>query len=960
MTTVIAAFLVQHLCALEGGHGTVSQSQRQIPCIASVDVAVVGATVAGVAAAESAARDGATVFLVAPRPYLGEDLCGTLRLEPEDDHPPATELEKKILQTGRTTTPAHVKATLAAVLLDAGVTFTFASYVTDVLRDTNGKACGVVIANRAGRQAIIAKTIIDATEYAWVCRSAGCASAPWPGGTVRFGRTVLQGEGNRGKKGSKGRRFKSRTHTLEIPMRDLSFASLAEAEQVARDKTYTPDVLRGAESLFCVPPNPIVCRKSQKDFAEGEPVDLEHFRPKEQDRLYVLSGCAAIPRSEAAQLTRPGAMAAVGVLLGRAAAAEAKALPRPGGVHVAGQQATGTPPGDVRESLHGARPTNTELPGVPSKAGSLPVLADVDVVVVGGGTAGAPAAIAAARRGLRTFVIEYQEGLGGVGTLGLIGKPYHGKKIGFAKEVPFPRNIEQKMEWYRREIRKAGGTIWFGALGCGAFVEGRTVKGAVVCTPEGRGVVLARVVIDATGNADVAISAGAGYMYGAVDKGDIALQGAGVPTRSPGDYYNNTDYLLVDESDMVDVWRTLVSVHLSKAGSFDVGSLIQTRERRRVIGDFVMRYVDQIAGRTYPDSVVFSGSDYDSHGYPSSRLFALLPHDAKSRKANHPAPGGSCFTPYRCLLPRGLDGILVIGLGISMDRDATAMVRMQLDMANQGYAAGVAASMAVKAGTQPRHINVRALQQHLVDIGGLPAAALTDKESFPLPEQGVRQAVQHLAEATNPSSAGQALAIILTHQDTAQPLLAKAYAAADGPAKLKYAQALGVLGDKTGVPTLVAELSGIPAWDPKILQGRMAEYAHLPTPLDATILALGLAGDRSGTPAIMKMLDRLDAGVTLSHHRAVALALEHLGDPTAAEPLAKLLQKRGMHGHAMAALPTEGKIEERTASLREITLARALYRCGDHQGLGRRILEAYRRDFRGLFARHAQAVLSGK
>ncbi len=50
-----------------------------------------------------------------------------------------------------------------------------------------------------------------------------------------------------------------------------------------------------------------------------------------------------------------------------------------------------------------------------------------------------------------------------------------------------------------------------------------------------------------------------------------------------------------------------------------MGTFIQTRERRRIVGDHVLAYLDQIAGRTYPDSIVFSGSDYDSHGYPSDR-----------------------------------------------------------------------------------------------------------------------------------------------------------------------------------------------------------------------------------------------------------------------------------------------------------------------------------------------------
>jgi len=951
-TTAIALLLMHQSSAIGQQFREVNQSERQIPLIASVDVVIVGSTVAGVAAAESAAKNGAKVFLVAPRLYLGEDLCATLRLALKEDRALATTLEKKLFPAG-SATPARVKATLAKVLLDAKVDFVFGSYATDVLRDASDKPCGIVIANRTGRQAIVAKVIIDATDRAVVSRMAGAKAHPWAGKIFTFHRTILESTK------SKGHRYVE--HELSLPVQDWSFPALALAEQISRDKTYVSGQLRASESLFHVPPDPIVCKKSAKDFRPAATPALDHLRPQSAERIYVLSGSADIPRPKAAELLMPAAMTKMGVMVGTAAARDAKALPKPAGVRVGETRAAGASGGDVLESLAGARSTNGGMPGILSKACTVPVLASFDVVVIGGGTSGSPAAIAAARRGARTLVVEYQEGLGGVGTLGMIGRPYHGKRVGFAMEVPFPGNIEEKMEWYRKEIRQAGGTIWFGALGCGAFVEGKTVKGAVVCTPQGRGVVLAGVVIDATGNADVAISAGADYMYGAVERGDIALQGTGIPTRPLRGNYRNTDYLLVDESDVIDVWRALVSVQMVNAKAFDTGSLIQTRERRRVVGDFVMRYIDQIAGRTYPDSIVFSGSDYDSHGYPTSPLFALLPHDDKSRKMNHPAPGGTCFTPYRCLLPKGLDGILTIGLGISMDRDASAMVRMQLDMANQGYAAGVAAAMAAKAGTSPRRIDVRELQRHLVAIGNLPASVLTSNDSFPLSARTVQQAVQDVAKATNPSMAGKDLAIILTHKSTARPFLVRAYAGSKGPARLRYAEILGVLGDKQGVNTLVAELNNTFDWDAKIFQGRMAEYAHLPTPVDSIILALGYAGDHSATGAILRMLERLDADVTLSHHRAVALALERLGDPTAAKPLAELLQKPGMQGHVFTSIPAHAKkVEERTASLREIVLARALYRCGDYQGLGERILKEYSHDLRGLFARHARAVLKKK
>ena len=68
-----------------------------------------------------------------------------------------------------------------------------------------------------------------------------------------------------------------------------------------------------------------------------------------------------------------------------------------------------------------------------------------------------------------------------------------------------------------------------------------------------------------------------------------------------------------------------------------------------------------------------------------------------------------------------------------------------------------------------------------------------------------------------------------------------------------------------------------------------------------------------------------------------------------------------MSGHAMTGLEPlydkEMDRRRRLGPLREIVLARALYRCGDFQGIGERTLRQYLADVRGLFARHAAAVL---
>ena len=67
-----------------------------------------------------------------------------------------------------------------------------------------------------------------------------------------------------------------------------------------------------------------------------------------------------------------------------------------------------------------------ECPKIELVGHDLPVLGRWDVVVVGGGTSGAPAALGAARSGARTLVIEYLDELGGVGTAGMISTYWYG------------------------------------------------------------------------------------------------------------------------------------------------------------------------------------------------------------------------------------------------------------------------------------------------------------------------------------------------------------------------------------------------------------------------------------------------------------------------------------------------------------------------------------------------------
>ena len=333
----------------------------------------------------------------------------------------------------------------------------------------------------------------------------------------------------------------------------------------------------------------------------------------------------------------------------------------------------------------------------PLRPSPLPVLGTYDVVVVGGGTSGAPAGIASAKSGARTLVIEYLYELGGVGTVGLIASYWYGRRRGFTEYVDQQVNpgkpswnAVDKAEWLRRELTRSGADVWLGALGCGVLTARRQVRGVVVATPQGRGVVLAATVVDATGNADIAAWAGAQTQFGLTENGSLNVQIAGFPERP---LRILRQYLLHHGRRHRRPGRVapdgLEADQLPPTSAFDVGQLVDSRERRRVVGDYTLTVPDILSHRTFPDTISQHYSNFDAAAFPDSRL--LLVRDAK----------GPCFhtdLPYRCLLPQGLDGILVVGLGASAERDAMTLIRMQADLQNQGYAAGLAAAAAVKAG----------------------------------------------------------------------------------------------------------------------------------------------------------------------------------------------------------------------------------------------------------------------
>ncbi len=978
LLTASGVFLFQNSGAKDTGSAKSGyQSARRIPIAYDVDVVIIGGTSAAVAAAVSARIQGASVFLAAPEPYLGEDICGTYRLWARPEVAGRTELGRKLFGNGLPT-PMHIKKTLDVELIDNQVDFLYSSYVTDIISDSSGKPAGVVIANRSGRQAIKAKIIIDATNFAVAARLAGAGFSAYPSGIQEF-RHIVVGNQPMEINGMEVRQLpepvivKDKTYTaleytLKLEMKDNSWSSFCLAENEARDLTWDPDQVDASDLLFQVPPDYISGQdKWTRPDADSNKIELGAFQPKRMENLYVLSGMADINRQAMEELLEPAAMINIGERIGSEAAQKAKALSLKENLYIKGKLSGSLLPGDTGEILEGLRPS-LNLGSLEADATSLPVLGSYDVVVMGGGTAGAPAGVGASRHGARTLVLEYLHGLGGMGTLGMIGRYWDGYREGYTIEVDKgvkaigldnPRQkkrldewvFDWKTEYFRQEIRKAGGEIWFGVLGIGAYVHDGTVKGVVVATPSGKGIVLAHTVIDSTGSADIAIAAGAGYEY--TDGLSVAVQGSGMPFKNPGDHYNNTDWTFTNDTDMLDVWRTFIVAKDKFAQQYDLGKLPQTRERRRMIGDYTVSVLDVYNKRTYPDTFSIHISSFDTHGYTEDPFFSLRPPDERSKHI-------TALVPFRALLPKGIEGIAVTGLGASAHRDAMPVIRMQPCLQNQGFAMGWAAALAAANNQKIRHIDLKWLQKGLVEIKNLPEGAADYTDNYPPSVEEIQQAAKTVVNNL------EGLEILIWDTDRSIPIIEEFFhMSRDEEHRLVYARILGMLDNPTGWEVIRKAVDGYDDWDEGWNFRGMGQFGKSLSYLDSLIIALGRSRQEEAVPSIVRLAKKLTPDSELSHFHAVAIALETIASHRGAEVLLQLLQMQGVTGHAMTNIETARKLtpassvdnSTRNNSLRELFLGRALFKVGDLNGLGREILDTYSKDLRGHYYRHASGVL---
>ena len=913
----------------------VSSSARDIPVSARVDLVVVGGNEGGIAAAWKAAKAGSSVLVVNANYFFSDDVSAKARYWLDPDEVPQSDFAKSLFESladrQRQLVPAQYKRTIEEMLLDAGVDFHFNSEAVEVLVDGSGNVAGVVTANKAGLQAIVAKVVIDATPTAAVARMAGASTTRWAVDEVEVSRVCF------GADVPGGRRIgKFCEYSITAPMSSGSWPERCRAEVLLREKFNRVDGKKAhAHRLHMIEPVSIIAKSSEAaaQWPGSDRLNLDCLIPEGLPNVWVLSQSAGVSRAIAEKLTRPVHLADLGERVGICVHKQAGTRLMPSDVlvkPVSGESYVND--ADVAELLTGHRRyVRVDCGTVRQPKTSVSVWGEYDVIVVGGGTAGIPAAIGAARSGAKVLIIEMLGQIGGNQELGT-PKYWKGYPYGF-------NQLKWRAATAFMELRKAGVDIWYNTLCCGAIKRDRRVSGVVVATHIGRGAVLGKVVIDATGDADVCAAAGAQFHY--VNDGDLSIQEASF--RAVGLYAN---VLPLDHADV----RSLTMHHVlaKKAGKQDVWDyypMVGLRETRLVTGDYVINVIDQIIGRTYKDLISVSWSAYDPHGYHNSDLIyaGLMPPTKHETK-----PGFATYIPLRSLLPRGLDGIMVVGRCHSVTHDVQASVRMNADLINEGYAAGFTAAQAIMTNTTLRQVDLKPIQDHLADIGNISREDRSERcVETPEPTD------QELKAAADAPGDKVKLATLLRVSERSRPYVKASFASEPTLAKAK---ALCVLGDKSAVDYLVSWLD-----DQPLGEGLAYQWdAFLSvSDVDSVMWLLGVIRDDRAVASLTKKLQECGTGGTsFSHIRAVTTALGRIGSPSAAAVLAEFLGRDGVRGHVDAkGNPESLKAESFVKSYIELHAAGSLLRCGDHDNLAKDILTEYLDDWRGIFVRYAGHLL---
>jgi hypothetical protein len=401
----------------------------------------------------------------------------------------------------------------------------------------------------------------------------------------------------------------------------------------------------------------------------------------------------------------------------------------------------------------------------------IPVSRDVDVVVVGGGPAGLAAAIASARNGAQTALVEQFGYLGGTATASLMAcingfrnqvEPDSAQTVrGIAEAIvlqmkemdglgksPYPQKsyptLPGQLEYsyaidteaFKYVTLKmcvdAGVDILFHTYFCQSIVEDGAITGVIVENKSGRQALLARIVIDASGDGDVAARAGAPFWQTKKDEAirlnDGLMYRVGFGRSRPEgtfacDFGSNAvlwgpglepiDGVDADELSRAEISARLriyedfatkqaKTPELADARILETPPLLGIRQTRFIEGAYKLTADDAISGRRFEDSIAISSCPI-IHYYGYRRY---LEHEGYE-------------IPYRCLTPKSVDNLLIAGRCISSEQPPYESHRAMVPIMAIGEVAGAAAALSVAQRCKPASLDVSLLQSRLEACGAI-------------------------------------------------------------------------------------------------------------------------------------------------------------------------------------------------------------------------------------------------
>jgi len=404
-----------------------------------------------------------------------------------------------------------------------------------------------------------------------------------------------------------------------------------------------------------------------------------------------------------------------------------------------------------------------------------------DLIVAGGGISGVAAATAAAREGLSVLLIEKSGSLGGAMSNSLVYPfmSYTVRKNGEARRISEGLFAEMRkrheaygdLSWetykmvFDDMLSEAGAEILFHSCVFEVITEGRSVRSVRVATKAGVMTLSADFFIDTTGDGELFTLAGCDHQIGRESDGycqpmTTCFRLAGVDVErftreedalqekymeyqkkkkitnprenilvftGPGKgvlHFNTTRVIKHDPTDPFAISQAEIlarrqiremlcflraeSPACANATLVSVANHIGVRESRKLKGVHILTAEELKACIKFEDRIALGKYDIDIHNPTGTGTYIYT------------LPAGEYYSiPYRSLLPKEYDNLLVAGRCLSADHGAQAAVRIMPICSCMGEAAGVAVAIAAKSGTDAHRVDIGAVQARLLENGAV-------------------------------------------------------------------------------------------------------------------------------------------------------------------------------------------------------------------------------------------------